>query len=246
MKNLTLLRGPLLLLLYQTAPVGVQQDSLGRYRLTFGVGDGQWENAEFSCDGSLLSATGVQYRSVGAQLETWIEPRLRLTAFGGATGQTLGATEASDPAYATPYIEDYAGGFGGAQIAYEGQRFGAGIGLTRVPGANGFVAPAPYLRIGDMDRAHFRVDGLGPNPAFPTSGWARIGVGFNKGHLRGPSGFVGLALGPVAYDSKMAFAGEVGVPILGRMSGQLQGLVGPGERFMQWNAGVGLRIDFGR
>ena len=246
MKNLTLLRGPLLLLLYQTAPVGVQQDSLGRYRLTFGAAGGQWENAEFSCDGSLLSSTPVGYRSAGIQLDQWAAPHVRLTAFGGATGQTVGVTDANDPNSSAPYIESFEGAFGGVQVAYEGQRFGAGLGVTRVPGANGFVAPATYLRIGNMDRAHFRMEGLGPNPAFPTSGWGRVGVGFNKGHLRGTSGFVGLATGPVDYESKLAFAAELGVPLNGRLSGQLQGLLGPGQRVMQWNAGFGLRYDFGR
>jgi len=246
MKNLTLLRGPLLLLLYQTAPVGIQQDSLGHSRLTFGAAGGQWENAEFSCDGSLLSTTPVSYRSGGIQLDHWAAPHLRVTAFGGATGQTPGVTDATDPSYSTPYVERFDGAFGGVQVAYEGQRFGAGIGLTRVPGADGFIAPAPYLRIGNMDGAHFRAEALSPTPAFPTSGWGRIGVGFNKGHLRGPSGFVGLALGPIDYESKLALTGEVAFPMGGRMTGQLQGLFGAGERVMQWNAGVGLRIDFDR
>jgi hypothetical protein len=245
MKNLTLLRGPLLLLLYQTAPVAVRQDSLGRYRLTLGAAGGQWENAEFSCDGSLLSTTPVRYRAVGIQLDQWAAPHVRLTAFGGATGQTVGVTEATEPGSSDPYIESFDGAFGGVQLAYEGQHLGAGFGVTRVPGVNGFVAPAPYLRFGNMDGAHFRLEVLSPNPAFPTSGWGRAGVGFNKGHLRGTSGFVGLAIGPVDYDSKLALTGEVGVPMHGRMSGQFQGLLGPGERLMQWNAGVGLRIDFG-
>src|SRR6266511_232944 len=125
MRNFTLLRGLLLLLLYQVAPIPARQDSLGRYRVAAGVGGGQWENAEFSCEGDLLSTTPVRYRSGGAQIDAWPDPHLRLTGFGGTTAHTLGATAASDSAYANPYIESYDGAFGGAQVAYEGQRFGA-------------------------------------------------------------------------------------------------------------------------
>jgi hypothetical protein len=246
MRNPTLLRGPLLLLLYQVAPIPARHDSLGRYRLTVGAGAGQWENAEFSCEGDLLSTTPVRYRSGGAQIDAWLDPHLRLTGFGGTTKHTLGATQASDSAYLNPYIESYDGAFGGVQVAYEGQRFGAGLGAVSVSGPDGFVAPAPYLRIGNMDHAHFRFDALAPNPAFPTTGWGRVGVGFNKGHLRGRSGFLGLALGPIDYESKLALAGELGFPINRWLTGQVQGLAGGGNRIAQWNAGFGLRYHFGR
>ena len=240
-----LFHGPLLLLLYQAVPTPTQ-DSLGRFRLTGGYGAGQWENAAFSCEGTLLSTTPVKYQSGGAQLDALVDPHVRLSVFGGAQTRSEGVTEASDTAYASPYIERYDGAFGGAQVAYEGQRFGLGVGLTGVSGRDGFFAPAPYLRIGDIDKAHFRFDALSPNPAFPTTGWGRIGVGFNKGHLRGRSGFVGLALGPTDYESKVGLAGELGFPISRGLSAQVQGLAGGGNRVTQWNAGFGVRFDFGR
>jgi hypothetical protein len=244
MKNLTLLRGPLLLLLYQTAPVGVQHDSLGNTRVTFGFGGGQWENAQYACDGSLLSSTPVAYQSAGVEVEHWAA-NVRLTAFGGTTGQTPGRANVNDP-NTISYVEMYDGLFGGIQFAYEGQKFGAGIGVTSVPGPDGFLAPSPYVRVGNMDGAHFRLDAFHPNPIFPSEGWARIGVGFNKGHLRGTSGFVGLAMGPADYESKAALTAELGLPLTRRVSGQLQALLGPGAEVMQWNAGAGLRIDFAR
>jgi hypothetical protein len=242
-----LYHGPLLLLVYQAVPAPVTQDSLGRYRLSGGYGGGQWENAAFSCEGTLLSTTPVRYSSGGGQIDAWVEPNLRLSAFGGSQTHSQGATEAIDSANLSPYIERYDGPFGGAQVAYEGQRFGLGVGLTRVSGRDAFFAPAPYLRIGNMDKAHFRFDALSPNPAFPTTGWGRIGVGYNKGHLRGTNGFVGFALGPTVYESKPALAGELGFPIGGGgLSGQVQGLGGVGNRVNQWNLGFGLRLDFGR
>lgn len=240
MTRFRLLHGPLLLLLYQTAPLTARQDSVGRYRITVGYGGGQWENEQFGCQGELLSTTPVRYRSGGAQLDAWPDPHLRLTAFGGTTAQTLGATIGDGCC-----VEDYHGPFGGAQLAYEGQRFGAGIGVTRVSGVDGFTAAAPYLRIGNMDKAHFRLDALAPNPSFPTVAWARLGIGFHTGHLRGTGGFLGLGFGPVDYNDKAVFIGELGFPIARRLAGQVQGLVGPGERAGQWSTAFGVRYDFG-
>ncbi len=241
MPTLRLLHGPVLLLLYQVAPLPVAPDSLGRYRITAAYGGGQWENAEFSCDGQLLSSTPVRYRSAGAQIDAWPQPDLRLTAFAGTTTTHVGATDGE-----SADIKDYEGPFGGAQLAYEGQRFGVGMGLTSLSGTDGFTGPSLYLRIGDRDHAHFRFERLAPNPAFPTTGWARFGVGFNKGHLRGRSGFFGVAAGPEDYRGKVALAGELGFPIARRLRSQVQVLVGPGERTTQWNVGLGLGYDFGR
>ncbi|HEU5259983.1 MAG TPA: hypothetical protein VFU41_01025 [Gemmatimonadales bacterium] len=240
-----LLYGPLLLLLYQGAPIAARQDSLGRYRVTVGFGGGQWENEEFSCEGNLLSTTPVRYRSGGVQLDAWPDPHLRLTAFGGSTGETVGATIATDPQYSSSYVERYDGPFGGAQVAFEGQRFGIGIGVTTLSGVDGFTGAAPYVRIGNMDKPHLRMDVMTPNPALPSVGWGRVGVGFNNGHLRGTGGFLGLGFGPVDYNSKAALIGEIRLPIAPRLAGQVQGLVGPGENASQWSAGLGLRYDFG-
>jgi hypothetical protein len=69
-----LLRGPLLLFLYQAVPVTVTPDSLDRHRLTVGFGGGRWENERFSCDGDLLSALPVSYSSGGVQYDVWATP----------------------------------------------------------------------------------------------------------------------------------------------------------------------------
>ena len=235
MANLRLLRGPLLVLLYQVAPITSRQDSLGRYRVTVGFGGGQWENEQFSCEGDLISANPVRYSSGGAQVDAWPGSRLRLTGFGGVLHQT-----------ADFFSADYSGGFGGGQVAYEGQHIGLGFGLTHVSGLDGFTAPVPYFRIGNIDRPHFRIDALAPNPAFSTAGWARIGMGFNNGHLRGTSGFFGLGARPPDYNSKALAVGEFRFPIARRLTVQVQGLVGPGERTTQWATGFGLRYDFRR
>lgn len=244
MTSLRLAYGPLLLLLYQATQVGVQADPLGRYRLSVGFAGGQWENEEFGCDGQLLSATPVRHRSAGLELDYWPEDRVRLSAFGGSTSQSIGPTQPTDSSY-VPYVESFSGPYGGAQLAYEGQNIGVGVGIVHVAGSEGLTTFAPYFRVGDIDGAHMRADFVSPSPALPSNAWGRLGVGFNEGHRRGVGGFFGIGLGPPDYAVKAVFIGEIRVPVASRLGMQLQGLAGPGERVSQWSAGFGLRYDFG-
>lgn len=124
MNTLRLGYGPLLLLLYQAAPVNVQQDSLGRYRIAVGYATGQWENEEFGCDGQLLSATPVRHHSAGVQVDVWPDDRVRVSAFGGTASQSVGVTQSADSQYGPGFVEPFAGAYGGVQLAYEGQKLG--------------------------------------------------------------------------------------------------------------------------
>lgn len=245
MINLRLGYGPLLLLLYQTAPLSVQQDSLGRYRISAGYATGQWENEEFACDGQLLSATPVRHRSAGVQLDVWPDDRVRLTAFAGTSSQFVGETISSDSQH-YPFVEPFAGRFGGGQLAYEGQRFGFGLGVTQISGTEGSPFPAIYLRVGNIDKRHFRMDAFTPNPALPSVAWGRMGIGVNSGHLRKPGGFIGMGFGPPDYNTKAALLGELRFPVGRRLMAQFHGLLGPGEENVQWGFGTGLQCDFGR
>jgi len=244
MNTLRLGYGPLLLLLYQAAPVNAHQDSLGRYRVSVGYGTGQWEHEEFSCDGQLLSSTPVRHHSAGMQLDAWPDKQVRISAFGGVTRSTTGTTVATDPA-SSPFIDLYDGTFGGALIAYEGRKAGIGIGPTRLPGGGG-LRTAFYLRVGNLEAAHLRMDVMTPNPALPSLGWGRIGIGVNEGHLRRVGGFIGVGFGPPDYSSKAALIGELNVPVVRHLTAQLHALGGPGENATQWNLGAALRFDFGR
>jgi len=233
-----LLHAPLLLLLYQTVPARVEPDSLGRYRLTLGYGGGQWEDEEFDCQGQLVNAARVPYRSGGAQLDAWLSPHLRVTAFGGTfrpmPRPDFGAS-----------VHDYYGGFGGAQLAYEGRHFGIGIGPAHVSGYDGFTGPSSYLRIGNMDGVYFLSEALQPTPVFSSTGLGRTGVGFHQGQLRRVGGFFGIAF-PPPYNGKAMLTGSLRYPVAGRLTLLLDGVVGPGEQYGQQGAAVGLRYDFGR
>jgi hypothetical protein len=173
------------------------------------------------------------------------DDRTRLTAFGGSASQSVGETFSSDSAYSHAYIEPFAGRYGGAQIAYEGQKLGLGIGVTRVSSNDQGTYPALYARLGNIDAPHFRVDAFSPDPAFPSVPWGRIGVGVNNGYLRSVGGFIGMGLGPPDYNTKAAFVGELHFPVAHRLTAQLHGLAGPGETHSQWSFGTGLQFDFG-
>ena len=219
----------LLLVVWQAAPIQVEPDSNGPYRVTFGYGGGQYESRELSCSGDVLSAQLVDFRSTGVQFDAWPDRRFRLTAFGGVH---------SDDA-------DYDGPFGGVQIAAEGQKVGFGLGATRVPG-QGPSGPSLYLRLGNIDRPHFRMDFLQPSPTLGTTGWARIGVGFNQGHLRGVGGFFGFGVGPYSDQSHVGGPfGEVLVPVGHRFDLAAWGSWRASEQFGDWGLGLGGRYSLG-
>jgi len=232
-----LLHAPLLLLLYQTVPARVEPDSLGRYSLTLGYGGGQWEHESFDCEGNLVDAVRVPYRSGGAQLDAWLSPHLRVTAFGG-TFRPMPRPDSG------AYANDYYGGFGGAQLAYEGRHFGIGIGPAHVSGYDGFTGPASYLRIGNLDGVYFLSEALQPTPAFSSTGIGRAGVGFHQGHVRRVGGFVGIAL-PPPYNGKAMLTGSLRYPAVRHLTLQLDAVVGWGERYGQGGAAVGARYDVG-
>jgi len=181
-----LLRGPLLLFLYQVVPVSVTPDSLDRHRLTVGFGGGRWENEQFSCNGALLSALPVPYSSGGVQYDGWATGRLRVSAFGGSYQ--------SRPDSAPPAVRDYDGPFFGGVVAYEWRAVGLGAGIAHVAGYDGFTIPAGYARFGTLDGVHIRADLFPPGPVLGSTGWFRAGVGFGEGRARRAGGFIGLAI----------------------------------------------------
>lgn len=229
-------RGPLLVLLYQVAPISAQRDSLGRTRLTVGFGSGRWENEKFDCNGQLIGAARVPYSTGGAQLDVWASPHFRITGFGGGFHPTPDSV-------ATYPARDYDGWFGGAQVAYEAQRFGIGMGWGGAVGTDALSGPAFYMRLGNMDGVFVRADAVPPSPTFSSAGWVRAGVGFHEGHLRRPGGFIGVAL-PPPYNTKAQVTGYVRLPIARHLSLHLDGIVGPGAKYGQGGAAVGLRFDY--
>lgn len=227
-----LLHAPLLLLLWQVAPVDVQPDSSGRYRVSLGYGGGQYEARQLNCAGDVVSARPVGFRSSGVHVEAWPATRLRLAGFGGVL-----AMEAGD--YDGPYV--------GALIAAEAQHVGFGAGPVLVSGTDGFVGPSLYLRLGSMDQPHVRFDALPPSPTFGATGWGRVGIGFNLGHRSGASGFAGFSVGPYSDESHVGgLFGETFVPLSQHLDVALRGAWRPSAEYADWGAALGVRYRAGR
>jgi len=231
--RLGLSAGPMLLLLWQVAPYGATRDSTGRTRLSVGFGAGQYESRSLDCSGNVLGAEPVRYQTGSVELDTWASQRTRLIAFGGVLSTAAG--------------ERFHGPFGGALVAFEWQPVGIGAGFGGMTGEDGFWAPAGYLRLGSIDRVHFRSDFLGPETAFGTTGLARAGFAFNQGHLRGPSGFVGTGFRPYG-DERYAFGvfGEFSFPVGERLDVRIAAGARPGAEYLDAGLAGGLRYRLGR
>ena len=224
-----LLHGPILLLVWEFAPISLAQDSLGNHRVTFGYGTGQFEDRSLSCAGEVLTADPIRYQEVGSQVDLWSR-HARFTLYNGR--------------HFGDRFND--GLFGGAAVAWEGQYVGLGTGVAAMSAASHrFTGPSFYVRLGNMDRAHFLLDVLPPTPVRGMAGLARAGVGFNRGHLRGRSGRLGIDL-PLHYDWAYlyGFSGEWLLPVTRTADVTLQGRWGPSEEHASWGAGVGVRFTF--
>jgi len=219
-------------LLWQTAPLPQpSDDSTGRFRLSLAGGTGRWEDAQFDCDGNLVSAQPVPVTSYGARADAMLTPTVRATVSGGAaSAREYGATERH-------------GGFGAGQIALEGSRVGFGMGVSVNPLLDGGAHPNFYLRLGNADGAHFRTDAFEPSEAAYLQPEVRIGVGFNTGSVRRVGGFVGLGFGPY-FDqaSQTVVTGDLYIPV-GKADLLLRAQGGPGAGLAQWGLGAGLRLN---
>ena len=221
-----LMGGPLLLLLWQVAPVGVKPDSAGRYRITVGFGTGQWE--EQSCD---RPPVPHEYRFAGGQIDAWPSTGIRVSGIGGALSYSGGRTFAVV----------------GGVAAVEGQYFGIGGGVMTSGWAdpNGDTrVPSIYLRAGNRDRLHFRFDMLAPSTTMPTTGVMRAGLGFNQGLLRGAAGFVGL--GFTSFQPGLGPFAEISLPFGSALDLNASGSWRPSAQYADWGLSLGARYTFGR
>lgn len=231
--NTRILAGPALVLLYQLAPVDIEPDPVGRYRLTFGYGAGQFEHRQLNCAGDVVSAAPVDFRSLGVQADAWPANALRLTGFGGLEG---------------PGHEEL---FGGLQAAGEARYVGLGLGVSRslyaVGDEQGTVYPSVYLRLGDLDGAHFRMDFWHPNPTFGATGVARLGIGFNQGRMSGASGFLGMSVGPYGDESHVGgLFGELYFPLAGGLDLLTAGSWRPSHSYADYGLALGARLNLSR
>lgn len=234
--------GPMVLAIWQFAPVTTAQDSLGNVRIAFGYGGGRFEQTVVSCEGDVAGAGRASYSTGGLAVDAWPSDRFRLTGFGTRLTIDDDIDQSGSGGFLYPETID----FYGFQMAYEGPRFGLGLGTMRSKGVS--IQPPrinTYMRIGDIDGVHYRADYNNPSPLFGTLGTLRAGVERNTGHLRGTSWFAGLATCHFCGETTDFSAfGELRLPFAGPFHVTAQGLVGSGHDGAVASWGIGLRASF--
>ena len=178
-------RGLAFIALWQTAPVVVHQDSAGRVQIHFAAGGGRYEEVSTSCDGDVLGTEDFGYTAGGIAIEAWPADWARLNAFGHLT-------DSESPGFS----EKHLGAFG----ALEWRLIGLGAGMAVEPHTvtetqfeSTDVFPLIYLRAGDIDRYHVRLETTSPRAVGDMGGVVRLGLAYNQGLVRGPRVFGGIA-----------------------------------------------------
>lgn len=228
MKWLTRHRGLLVVVLWQTIPVGL--DEQGRTRISFGFGGGQLEYARTACDGSLIESDGVAFKTAAGSVEHWIGENGRLTVAAGH--------QWSDSISAN-------GWYGAGSISIELQKFGIGGGVGFIPaedenypdgyGQPGVVVqklqpvPSAYLRVGNKDAVHVRTELYPPSVHTSAQAW-RVVVGFNQSDLTRPSGYVGLgAIVTSGSEGSTGLVGGFSRPLSSKIGIGAHGFASPGK-----------------
>lgn len=214
------LNAPLLLLLWQVAPVDLRRDEGGRVRVSFGGGSGKFtfrdapgyapgvDCAGDSYPGREPYSEADTYSSVGVSAEGWATKTLRIRAAFGRI---------------TDYSGERHGQFGAAQAVLERKNFGIGLGLASFGGPERTVHPSASARFGSLDGISLRADYRNPEAAMGLIGGPRIGVALNQGGSRVPRLFVGMATTPVP-DSARRVGGYAEVALPMRLFGVKSGL----------------------
>ena len=206
-----------------------EADGSVRWSVSGMASGGQWEDASFDCDGNLTASEAVKYRDVGARVDIEdVRSGFRFTAVGGSARQTRGTGGPGTSSYSQS-VATY-----GGMVAWEGRRLGIGGGVLRDEG--GASVPSLYLRLGQREHAHFRMDVEPLSETRLASGGYRSGIEFKNG-------FVGLSFSPYYQKfSQTALFADINVPVTRRLDVRLMGTWGPGIQTSQSGFGAGLRL----
>lgn len=205
------LNAPLLLLLWQIAPVEARRSEDGRVRFSFAAGRGNFAFDDLpaspggvSCDGHSYGPRDAYtadkgYTIEGASAEVWARRNVRVwAAIGGVTDNSL----------------ERNGTFGAAQVVFEQEKFGIGLGLASLGGIERSLQPSASVRYGSLDHFSVRADYRHPGAGMGLSGGPRIGVGWNQGRSGRTRVLFGISTTPVP-DTLRRVGGfvELAVPI---------------------------------
>jgi hypothetical protein len=223
-------RGMLVLVIWQV-PIQPVIRPNGSFGLMIGAGTA--EQAELSCDGSLIQSQRVTYQTAAVQADYDVAERVRVDAAVGIARSDWGSHD---------------GGFGAVQIRSDWRLLGIGLGVAFTPGASEYDTeseawPSAHLRIGSAQRWHYRSDVLAPS-ALASQQIVRGGVGFNAVDRDRPAGFVGL--GVMGLDNSVTgVAGEITVPVRDRVAVRAEAHYAPGHGHAVAGLAMGGRYLFG-
>lgn len=228
--------------LWQTAPVVVEQDTAGRVIIHFAGAAGRYESISTSCEGDVTGTETKAYRAAALGVEAWPADWARVGAFGTWAG--------GDDA-------EFAGLSFGALAAAEARWVGVGLGFDRKSGRDVTLAtddstwgthtfsaqtiPVVYLRAGDIDRLHLRIESSGDDGIGGMLGVIRVGPAWNHGRLRGPRWFGGVAMCQAECDdaeTNVAFF-DVAFPVGRHFDMRAGAVVGPGEESAEFGLVLG-------
>lgn len=205
------LNAPLLLLLWQVAPLDLKHDEGGRVRISFGAGRGRYifqdapgyapgvDCAGDAYPGRAPYTEAATYTSYGVAADGWATKTLRIRA-------AFGHISASS--------RERHGEYGAAQAVYERKDFGIGLGFASLGGTKGGLQPSGSARFGPLDGLSLRADYYSPEVGMGLVGGPRLGVALNQGASRKARLFAGLATTPVP-DSARRVGGflDLAVPL---------------------------------
>jgi hypothetical protein len=175
---------PVCLFMLQNAPVTIESGPGGGLRLGFGGAIGSYEEQGVNCEGEVISRERRRFKSIGAEASGRIAPTIRVT---GHAGHMWTSSEAGS-ILAPPFEGFFAGIMGGLDDA----NLAMGVGISTAPGGvdsvtsalSNRILPMGFVRLGQLDRLHFRVEVGGPPVPGAPPELGRAGLGFRLGDRR--------------------------------------------------------------
>jgi hypothetical protein len=205
------LNAPLLLLLWQVAPVDLHRDEGGRVRMSFGAGRGRYLFNDAPGYAPGVDCAGDSYAGRDPYTEASAYSTYGVAADVRATNTVR--VRAAFGHISEPSRERH-GEYGAAQAVLERKTIGIGLGLASLGGEKGGLRPSGSARFGPLDGIALRADYHSPEVGMGLTGGPRIGVILNQGASRKPRLFAGLTTTPVP-DTARRMGGfvELGVPL---------------------------------
>jgi hypothetical protein len=179
---------------------------------------------------------------MGAQVDAWPSRNVRVSAFGGSVSSN-GSELTSNP---DDPISRWAGSYFGAAAALELKHVGFGFGAA-LPSDLHLGRPSLYLRVGNLNSVHVKMESSSPSPPLNVLGDVRASLGYQLGNVRKLGGAIGVSLCNTecrVFSDKVAGFAEARVPISSAFDLEARGMFGHGRLHPEFGFGVAGRYHF--